>query len=88
MLARHSREYPARRRTRSRQTVLAALPACLLPQNLRRKLKFCYKNSGVNYQQECRELALQYLEAIKGVGVYRANSGPNDAPRWEQFKPQ
>eukprot|EP00887_Chlorella_sp_A99_P006535 scaffold3.g6535.t1 len=56
--------------------------------NLRRKLKLCYKNAGVNYQQDCRELALAYLESIKGVGVYRANSGPNDQPRWGQFKPQ
>jgi hypothetical protein len=59
-------------------------PAHPLPavQNIRAKLRYCYKNSGVNYQQECRELAKQYLESIKGVGVYRANSGPNDAPRW------
>lgn len=64
---------------------LAPASSLLLPwhaslQNLRRKLKHCYKNSGVNHQQECRELALAYLESIKGVGVYRANSGPNDAP--------
>lgn len=29
------------------------------------------------------QLAEQYLESIKGVGFYRANAGPNDAPRWE-----
>lgn len=27
----------------------------------------------------------EYLSAIKGVGVYRANSGPHDEPRWEAY---
>lgn len=28
------------------------------------------------------QLAQKYLESIKGVGVYRANSGPFDKPVW------
>jgi hypothetical protein len=27
----------------------------------------------------------EYLAAIKGVGIYRANSGPHDEPRWEAY---
>jgi len=30
-------------------------------------------------------LVQEYLESIKGVGVYRANSGPHDEPRWEYY---
>lgn len=30
-------------------------------------------------------LVQEYLAAIKGVGVYRANSGPHDEPRWEYY---
>ena len=30
-------------------------------------------------------LVQEYLAAIKGVGVYRANSGPLDEPRWEYY---
>lgn len=32
------------------------------------------------------QLAEQYLESIKGVGTYRANSGPHDKAMWA--KPQ
>ncbi|PSC76562.1 NADH dehydrogenase [ubiquinone] 1 beta subcomplex subunit 10-B-like [Micractinium conductrix] len=52
---------------------------------IRKKLKQCYKESGVNYQQNCRELAQNYLAAIKGVGIYRANAGPHEEPRWEFY---
>ncbi|KAL4458777.1 hypothetical protein ABPG75_013642 [Micractinium tetrahymenae] len=52
---------------------------------IRKQLKKCYKESGVNYQQNCRELAQSYLSAIKGVGIYRANAGPHDEPRWEAY---
>ena len=31
------------------------------------------------------QLAEQYMAAIKGIGFYRDNSGPNDEPRYEQF---
>jgi hypothetical protein len=99
---------------------------CATLQLIRKKLKKCYKEAGVNYQQDCRELAhvrheaccrcpplplpsgagrvtcllprtsnqplltcrrcfQEYLSAIKGVGVYRANSGPHDEPRWEAY---
>lgn len=27
----------------------------------------------------------EYLGAIKGVGIYRANAGPHDEPRWEYY---
>ena len=30
-------------------------------------------------------LPQEYLAAIKGVGVYRANAGPHDQPRWEAY---
>ncbi|KAI3436098.1 hypothetical protein D9Q98_002156 [Chlorella vulgaris] len=52
---------------------------------IRKELKKCYKESGVNYQQKCRDLAQEYLAAIKGTGVYRSNSGPHDEPRWELY---
>ena len=37
----------------------AHCPTCPLAalQLIRKKLKKCYKEAGVNYQQECRELA-------------------------------
>ena len=58
------------------------------PQLVRKKLRACYRDAGVNWQQQCRELAQKYLASIKGVGVYRANAGPNAEPRWEQFNKQ
>lgn len=145
---------------------LHPLPSPSVLQLIRKKLKKCYKESGVNYQQNCRELAqvwmqppaggrpthcsavqsvhagcrvaamlglgtqhqgkktlkavsqprarllcnlllrcysnihsrlttsvrrclvvcLQdYLAAIKGVGIYRANAGPHDEPRWQYY---
>lgn len=115
---------------------LIFLSRCGPLQLIRKQLKKCYKESGVNYQQNCRELAqvggagqqgrghgeqvprhcdacsssglagsLQsacclapfssppspvctpqnYLSAIKGVGIYRANAGPHDEPRWEAY---
>ena len=33
----------------------------------------------------CLRCLQEYLSAIKGVGVYRANSGPHDEPRWEAY---
>lgn len=30
----------------------------------------------------------EYLEAIKGRGIYRANAGPHDEPRWEAYNAQ
>jgi NADH dehydrogenase (ubiquinone) 1 beta subcomplex subunit 10 len=35
---------------------------------VRRKLKKCYLKEGVNHLQNCRDLRLRYLEAIKTVG--------------------
>lgn len=32
---------------------------------LRRKLKKCYQKEGVNHLQNCRDLRLRYIEAIK-----------------------
>jgi hypothetical protein len=28
----------------------------------------------------------EYIQSIQGVGIYRANAGPFDAPRWEHYK--
>ena len=39
----------------------------------------------MNWVTDCKELADKYVAAIKGVGVYRSNSGPHDAPRWVEF---
>jgi len=33
----------------------------------------------------CAAAVQNYLTAIKGVGIYRANSGPHDEPRWEAY---
>ncbi len=46
----------------------------------------CWPQQGIDLSfGVCLQLAEQYLESIKGVGFYRANSGPNDKPRWEAF---
>ena len=33
----------------------------------------------------CLQLALQYLESIKGAGVYRANTGVDDGAPWTKL---
>lgn len=52
--------------------------AALRPQEIRKALKKCYKESGVNYQQQCRQLAGEYLEAIK-VGAGCWERGPAES---------
>ena len=32
------------------------------------------------------QLSEKYLEAIKGVGIYKANSGPDDRATWASTK--
>lgn len=49
---------------------------------LKEKLRECYLREGVNHLQNCRELALIYLESIKDIGYHSANSGPFDKQKW------
>ncbi|KAG7669708.1 hypothetical protein Ndes2526B_g06062 [Nannochloris sp. 'desiccata'] len=49
---------------------------------LRTKLVKCYKESGTNFVTDCKELALKYMESIKGTGIARANAGANDKASW------
>ncbi|KAK9811632.1 hypothetical protein WJX72_007305 [[Myrmecia] bisecta] len=42
---------------------------------IRDNLRQCYLKEGVNHYQNCRELALKYIESIKNVGIFRSNSG-------------
>ncbi|KAK2078191.1 hypothetical protein QBZ16_004059 [Prototheca wickerhamii] len=53
---------------------------------LRRKLKECYRTEGIDHLSQCRTLSEKYLEAIKGVGIYKANSGPDDRATWASTK--
>ncbi|KAL6774196.1 hypothetical protein ACKKBG_A24135 [Auxenochlorella protothecoides x Auxenochlorella symbiontica] len=53
---------------------------------LRRKLKECYRTEGIDHLTQCKEVAQKYLEAIKGVGIYKANSGPHDKATWAKDK--
>lgn len=49
-------------------------------QVLRERLGECYKTEGVNSLQACKELALDYLQSIQGIGFGRLNSGRFDRP--------
>ena len=55
-------------------------------QLIREKLILCYKREGVNQAQNCRDLALRYMEEIKDIGVHRANSGEHDQRRLRDYK--
>ncbi|DBA85973.1 hypothetical protein WJX77_004117 [Trebouxia sp. C0004] len=44
-------------------------------QILRERLRICYIKEGVNHIQNCKQLAEQYLDSIKNVGIHRQNSG-------------
>lgn len=54
-------------------------------QILRERVKKCYKEEGVNHQQNCQRHVLNYLESIKNIGNHVANSGEHDLNR-EQMK--
>ncbi|CAK0771986.1 hypothetical protein CVIRNUC_003917 [Coccomyxa viridis] len=45
---------------------------------LREKLGECYRTEGVNSLQTCKELALDYLQSIQGIGFGQLNSGKYD----------
>ncbi len=47
---------------------------------LREKLGECYMSEGVNSLQACKELALDYLQSIQGIGFGQLNSGRFDRP--------
>ncbi|EIE24286.1 hypothetical protein COCSUDRAFT_28734 [Coccomyxa subellipsoidea C-169] len=47
---------------------------------LRDKVQKCYMREGVNSMQNCKDIVLDYLESIKGVGLGRMNSGRYDTP--------
>ncbi|BDA46010.1 probable NADH dehydrogenase [ubiquinone] 1 beta subcomplex subunit [Coccomyxa sp. Obi] len=47
---------------------------------LREKVQACYMKEGVNSMQNCKEVVMDYLESIKGVGLGRMNSGRYDKP--------
>ncbi len=49
-----------------------------LMQVLREKLGECYRTEGVNSLQTCKELALDYLQSIQGIGFGQLNSGKYD----------
>mmetsp|Transcript_18784 Transcript_18784/g.52329 ORF Transcript_18784/g.52329 Transcript_18784/m.52329 type:complete len:92 (-) Transcript_18784:213-488(-) len=42
---------------------------------LRERLKACYRKEEVNHMKNCKEIAAQYLDTVKAIGVYRANNG-------------
>ena len=54
-------------------------------QILRERVKKCYKEEGVNHQENCQKHVLNYLESIKNIGNHVANSGQHDLSR-EQMK--
>ncbi|KAK9804440.1 hypothetical protein WJX73_000753 [Symbiochloris irregularis] len=47
---------------------------------LRQQLTRCYKTEGVNHFENCRNLRVAYMEAIKNVGVHRGNRLEDDKP--------
>ena len=49
-------------------------------QVLRERLGECYMSEGVNSLQACKELALDYLQSIQGIGFGQLNSGRFDRP--------
>jgi NADH dehydrogenase (ubiquinone) 1 beta subcomplex subunit 10 len=53
---------------------------CLALQVLRERVEHCYLKEGVNSMQKCKEIVLEYLESIRGVGFGRINSGRYDKP--------
>jgi len=52
--------------------------------SLRERVKECYSREGVNHYQNCQEVVQQYLESIKGVGVYRYNTGIHDKGHFDK----
>jgi hypothetical protein len=54
--------------------------SCCVPQLLREQVQKCYMREGVNSMQNCKDIVLDYLESIKGVGMGRMNSGRYDTP--------
>ena len=64
---------------RIRTAAFTALPMFNV-QVLREKLGECYKTEGVNSLQACKELALDYLQSIQGIGFGQLNSGRYDRP--------
>ena len=51
---------------------------------MQQELAACYKNSGVNFVTDCKELAAEYMKAIEGIGISRANIKPTDAATWAE----
>ena len=52
-------------------------------QILREQVQACYMKEGVNSMQNCKEVVMDYLESIKGIGLGRMNSG-----RYDKSPPQ
>lgn len=50
---------------------------------MQQELSKCYKDSGVNFVSDCKELAEKYMEHIKGIGFSRANIKPDDRATWK-----
>ena len=49
---------------------------------MQQELASCYKNSGVNFVTDCKELAEKYMEHVKGIGFARSNVKPTDKVSW------
>jgi hypothetical protein len=49
---------------------------------MQEQLAKCYKDSGVNFVTDCKELAQKYMEHVKGIGFSRANVKPTDKVSW------
>lgn len=50
---------------------------------MQEELAKCYKDSGVNFVTDCKELAAEYMKHIEGLGVSRANLKPQDKVSWK-----
>jgi hypothetical protein len=50
---------------------------------MQQELAKCYKDSGVNFVTECKELAAEYMKHIQGLGVSRSNIKPTDKVTWK-----
>jgi len=50
---------------------------------MQQELAKCYKDSGVNFVTDCKELAAEYMKHIHGLGVSRANLKPQDKVTWK-----
>ena len=52
-------------------------------QLLRKRLRICYLEEGVNHYKNCREAVDNYLNSIEGIGISVANAGKYDLGRAE-----